>query len=221
MPIAKTLVLDLDETLVHSKFEQKLDWKYDWSIPYISRKGEQCTAYVKKRPHVEQFLFEIGQMKKEGGFEEIVLFTAGIRSYADKIVDLLDPEGTIFDRRLFRADCQFCTKDFCFKKDLTKLNKDLTKCCLIDNSPMVFFRGQLRNGIPCTSFMGKGADRELIDLILPVLRNVVESVTVYDPIVDYKQVFLQMLQMSNRLSSRSPPRVNQLALNKSPGLTPA
>ena len=52
-----TLVLDLDETLVHSSFKRP-EKVPDYNIP-IEINGEFHDIYVLKRPYVEQFLNEM------------------------------------------------------------------------------------------------------------------------------------------------------------------
>ena len=49
----KTLVLDLDETLVHSQFNQIKN--PDFVIP-VDIEGNICNIYVQKRPGVDNFL---------------------------------------------------------------------------------------------------------------------------------------------------------------------
>ena len=49
----KTLVLDLDETLVHSQFNQIKN--PDYVIP-VNIDGSVCNIYVQKRPGVDNFL---------------------------------------------------------------------------------------------------------------------------------------------------------------------
>ncbi|XP_038609075.1 carboxy-terminal domain RNA polymerase II polypeptide A small phosphatase 2 isoform X3 [Tachyglossus aculeatus] len=72
------VVIDLDETLVHSSFK----------------------VYVLKRPHVDEFLRRMGELF------ECVLFTASLAKYADPVTDLLDRCG-VFRSRLFREACVF------------------------------------------------------------------------------------------------------------------
>ncbi|XP_058036099.1 CTD small phosphatase-like protein isoform X2 [Ahaetulla prasina] len=74
----KCVVIDLDETLVHSSFK----------------------VYVLKRPHVDKFLQRMGDLF------ECVLFTASLAKYADPVADLLDRWG-VFTARLFRESCVF------------------------------------------------------------------------------------------------------------------
>jgi RNA polymerase II subunit A small phosphatase-like protein len=52
----KTLILDLDETLVHSSF--KYVPHVDIILP-IDIEGKQCEIYVLKRPCVDEFLMKM------------------------------------------------------------------------------------------------------------------------------------------------------------------
>jgi RNA polymerase II subunit A small phosphatase-like protein len=65
----KTLVLDLDETLVHSSFKKVRN--ADIKQP-IDLDGYLQTIYVNVRPYAEEFIL---QMSK---YYEIVMFTASI-----------------------------------------------------------------------------------------------------------------------------------------------
>ncbi|EOO00775.1 putative phosphatase psr1 protein [Phaeoacremonium minimum UCRPA7] len=65
----KCLVLDLDETLVHSSF--KILHQADFTIP-VEIEGNYHNVYVIKRPGVDQF------MKRVGELYEVVVFTASV-----------------------------------------------------------------------------------------------------------------------------------------------
>ncbi len=65
----KCLVLDLDETLVHSSF--KAVPQADFVIP-VEIEGQTHNVYVLKRPQVDLFL------QKMGPLFEIVVFTASL-----------------------------------------------------------------------------------------------------------------------------------------------
>ena len=82
----KTLVLDLDETLVHSSFKPILD--PDFIIP-VEIEGRIVDVYVLKRPLMDEFLTAVGQIY------EVVVFTASLSKYADPLLDLLDPDNVI------------------------------------------------------------------------------------------------------------------------------
>jgi len=91
----KCLVLDLDETLVHSSF--KLLNQADFTIP-VEIEGQYHNVYVIKRPGVDQF------MKRVGELYEIVVFTASVSKYGDPLLDQLDIHHVVH-HRLFRESC--------------------------------------------------------------------------------------------------------------------
>jgi RNA polymerase II subunit A small phosphatase-like protein len=91
----KCLVLDLDETLVHSSFKPVDD--ADFSIQ-VEIENVVHQVYVMKRPHVHQFLEAMAESY------ELVIFTASLSKYADPVLDTLDPQGLI-SHRLFREHC--------------------------------------------------------------------------------------------------------------------
>ena len=68
---------------------------------------------------------------------EIIIFTASQSIYAEKVLDILDPNRELFSRRMFRESCIYL--DGSYTKDLTVLGIDLAKVVIIDNSPQVFF----------------------------------------------------------------------------------
>ncbi|XP_063069292.1 uncharacterized protein LOC134460719 isoform X2 [Engraulis encrasicolus] len=117
------VVIDLDETLVHSSFKPVNN--ADFIIP-VEIDGTVHQVYVLKRPHVDEFL------KRMGELFECVLFTASLAKYADPVSDLLDKWGA-FRSRLFRESCVFHRGNYV--KDLSRLGRDLNKVIIIDNSP--------------------------------------------------------------------------------------
>lgn len=91
----KTLVLDLDETLVHSSFMPIKN--PDFVVPVLID-NHSHNVYVLKRPGVHEFLEALGDLY------EIVVFTASLSKYADPVLDALDPQR-IVKHRLFREAC--------------------------------------------------------------------------------------------------------------------
>jgi CTD small phosphatase-like protein 2 len=83
----KTVIFDMDETLIRAEFNfmDKPDFVPDF---IISIDGKDVG--VKKRPYLEQVLLRLSLIY------EIFVFTAGEQYYADKILDILDPDNTIF-----------------------------------------------------------------------------------------------------------------------------
>jgi len=143
------LVLDLDETLVHSSF--KPTENPDYIIP-VEIEGTVHKVYVCKRPGVDEF------MRRMGEVFEIVVYTASLSKYADPLLDQLDQEHTI-RHRLFREHC--VNHEGSYVKDLSLLNRDLARCIIVDNSPLSYmFHPQ--NAIGCSTFIDDVEhDREL------------------------------------------------------------
>lgn len=65
----KTLVIDLDETLVHSSFEY---FNTPDIILPVEFEGEKCDVYVSVRPGAKEFISELAKVY------EIVIFTASM-----------------------------------------------------------------------------------------------------------------------------------------------
>ena len=83
---------------------------------------------------------------------EIVVFTAGLKDYADNILNEIDPSGTIFKKRLYRPDCVKINDHYI--KDLEVfLDRDRKDIVIVDNS-IISFAFDLDNGVPINSFMG-------------------------------------------------------------------
>ena len=91
----KCLILDLDETLVHSSF--KILNQADFTIP-VEIEGQYHNVYVIKRPGVDAF------MKRVGELYEVVVFTASVSKYGDPLLDQLDIHHVVH-HRLFRESC--------------------------------------------------------------------------------------------------------------------
>ena len=130
-----TLVLDLDETLIHCKRQEN--------------KGR-----ILLRPHVKEFLTEMSK------YYEIVVFTAADKQYADWVLDRLDTVGVI-SHRLYR--CSTSNQNGFIFKDLCKLGRDLTKLLLVDNKPENF-AFQPENGIEILSWYDDPLDNALLEL---------------------------------------------------------
>ena len=166
----KTLVLDLDETLVHSQF-------FEFSIPSditikIEIEKEIYDIHVLVRPGVEKF---IETMKD---YYEIIIFTASISKYADILMNIIDP-NKYCPYRLFREHCSFVNNNYV--KDLTRLGRDLKDIVIVDNSPLSYSFNP-NNGLPILSWFDDYNDNEL-DKITPILifLSNVEDVREYIP----------------------------------------
>ncbi|CAB1315161.1 unnamed protein product [Coregonus sp. 'balchen'] len=159
------VVIDLDETLVHSSFKPVSN--ADFIVP-VEIEGTTHQVYVLKRPHVDQFLQRMGELF------ECVLFTASLAKYADPVTDLLDQCG-VFGTRLFRESCVF--HQGCYVKDLSRLGRQLNKTLILDNSPASYIFHP-ENAVPVVSWFDDLEDTELLSL-LPVFEELSEADDIY------------------------------------------
>lgn len=151
------LVLDLDETLVHSSFLAipHADYRFNIGVD-----NNPVGVFVCVRPGAEKFLRELGSLY------EIVIFTASCQVYADPVIDYID-KGRVVKYRLYREACT----DFngSFVKDLSKMNRPLEKIIIIDNSSVAYLL-QPYNAIPIGSWFDDPTDNELF-IILERLKH--------------------------------------------------
>ncbi|KAF9462595.1 NLI interacting factor-like phosphatase-domain-containing protein [Collybia nuda] len=176
-PSPKTLVLDLDETLIHSTSRPLLSSTTGGSgllglgsfdtrnkgashMVEVVLGGRSTLYHVYKRPFVDFFLRTVS------GWYTLVIFTASMKEYADPVIDWLDGGRGILGHRLFRDSCTQLPNGS-YTKDLTIVEADLSRVCLVDNSP-VSYRANEANGIPIEGWTHDPSDEALLDL-LPVL----------------------------------------------------
>lgn len=135
-PKRYTLVLDLDETLVH--FQEQKNGKNQFLI----------------RPYAQYFLKEMSK------WYEIVIFTAALKDYADFILDRLDTHGWI-SYRLYRRHT-YLNRNV-YQKDLSRLGRNLSKTLIVDNNAENF-QLQPDNGIYIKSWYDDPEDKALFQL---------------------------------------------------------
>ena len=174
----KTLVLDLDETLVHSQF-QPFDNPSD-IILKIELENELHDIHVMVRPGVSEFLKNMGKLY------EIVIFTASVSKYADPLLDILDKDKNC-KYRLFREHCTPIKT--CYVKEINKLGRELKNVIIVDNSPMSYALNP-ENGLPITTWFEDKNDRELYNIssileflsFVPDVRNYINQFIINDEI---------------------------------------
>lgn len=188
--LPKTLILDLDETLIHSTSRPLayaglqggvgsggglLGLSFGGMLGGGKRRGEghqvevvlngRSTMYhVYKRPYVDHFLKKVGILlllvvspsrschpfivdgltwtdsfspKQVASWYTLVIFTASMPEYADPVIDWLDGGRGLFAKKLYRESCSL-QPNGSYIKDLSLVEKDLSRVCFMDNSPVSY-----------------------------------------------------------------------------------
>lgn len=152
----KTLVFDLDETLVHCCDDIETE-NPDVILPITFPTGEVVEAGINIRPNVYQCLREVSK-----DFE-VFVFTASHQCYADVVLDYLDPQKKYIHQRFYRENC--VNVDGVYIKDLRIFgNRKLSEIVIVDNAAYSFAY-QLDNGIPIISWHNDYFDKELLNLL--------------------------------------------------------
>jgi CTD nuclear envelope phosphatase 1 len=151
----KTLIIDLDETLIHSMAKGgRMSTGHMVEVrlaggPVTSPQGPQSLPigpgvpilyYVHERPGCHEFL------RKVAKWYNLVVFTASVQEYADPVVDWLERERKYFSGRYYRQHCTF--RNGAYIKDLAQVEPDLSRVMILDNSPMsyIFHEGEFLFG---------------------------------------------------------------------------
>lgn len=151
----KTLIIDLDETLIHSLAKggrmstgHMVEVKLNTAIGFGGTTlGPQhpILYYVHKRPHCDDFL------RKVCKWYNLVVFTASVQEYADPVINWLEQERKYFAARYYRQHCTF--RNGAYIKDLSSVEPDLSRVMILDNSPLSYIFHEGENAIRC-HFLG-------------------------------------------------------------------
>jgi Dullard-like phosphatase family protein len=153
-PHKKLLLLDLDETLIHCSGDLSLRSQFEMEIDFINHEGVPLRGLLNIRPHARQFLQNMSE------HFEVVIFTASMKYYADRILRVLDPQRKFVSHVFYRESCAR-TKGDKLVKDLTAFTKvPVEDMILVDNN-MYCIWPQPSNGVPIINFEFNQADREL------------------------------------------------------------
>lgn len=158
-----TLLVDMDETIIHSE-EWKAGVKYDEVVEITNPMGKIEKIGVFVRPYCLEFL---QRMSKKF---EIVIMTAAREDYASKVINILDPTGTLVSGRLFRQHCS--NADGSLVKDFRVIgNRKPENLILVDNL-IYSYAANLENGIHIKSYVNGRDDYEL-----EYLANVLDKIS--------------------------------------------
>uniref|UniRef100_A0A1A8LH56 FCP1 homology domain-containing protein n=3 Tax=Nothobranchius TaxID=28779 RepID=A0A1A8LH56_9TELE len=175
-----TLVVDLEETLMFSSLTVIKDADYTFHTTF---QDHQYKVYMILRPHVKEFLQAMAKIY------ELFVYTCAKKEYAEKILEILDPQRKLFRHRLYQDDCSCVLGHYI--KDLSFLERDLAKTVVLDNAPHTY-PYHLVNTIPIKSWSGDPEDRELQKLI-PYMEKVAAAEDFPEVLKKRKDHFLRLL----------------------------
>jgi Dullard-like phosphatase family protein len=142
-----TLVLDLDETIMHFKVNPK----------------NELEGVLRVRPGIYDFLDQLSE------YYEMIIFTAATQDYADILIDSIEESKIYFEYRLYRQHAVIVDNDFV--KDLTRIGRSLDRVVIVDNMPQNF-RLQQDNGIIIKPFWGEDINDSALYELMPILMNI-------------------------------------------------
>ena len=142
-----TLVISLDETLIHFK---KANIKTNQGI-------------IQLRPGILEFFEAIKP------YYEIILFCNGNKKYSDLIINSVDKKKKYVDHRLYREQCIVVNNDYV--KDISKIGRPINKTIIVDNLPQNF-RLNKENGINIKSFHGDNPNDKILFNLSKILVNI-------------------------------------------------
>ena len=145
-----SLILDLDETLVHFKVNNEDD----------------SEGVLQIRPGVIPFLELVGK------YYELIVFTAATQDYGDLLIDAIEENNVFFEHRFYRQHTVIMGNDFI--KDLARVGRPLDKIIIVDNMPQNF-RLQKENGINIKAFWGEDVDDNALDELGKILVNIAQD----------------------------------------------
>ena len=169
----KTLILDLDETLVHSSF---VPFEKNDIVLNVNFDGFMYKIYVLVRPGAEFFIRNISK------YYELIIFTASLSNYASPLLDILD-KGENIKYRLFRENCTFMNGIYI--KDLKMLNRNLKDLVIVDNSPLAY-AFDIDNGLPIKTWYEDKNDIELYKI-----NDILEFLSTVDDVRNYIKKFVK------------------------------
>lgn len=137
----KTLILDLDETLIHSmskggRMSTGHMVEVRLTAASLGMSGQSHAAqhpilyWVNKRPYCDEFLRRVCK------WYNLVIFTASVQEYADPVIDWLEQERKFFSGRYYRKHCLY--RQGAYIKDLSTVDPDLSNVMILDNSPLSY-----------------------------------------------------------------------------------
>lgn len=116
-----SLILDLDQTIVHASCDQRISQWQNSDIRQFNLPRSPLVYYIKLRPGLVEFLKEIEELY------ELHIYTMGTKDYAKAVAKEIDPEGCLFKERILSRDESGCKPRSAFLLFLLTLSLGLTQ----------------------------------------------------------------------------------------------
>jgi TFIIF-interacting CTD phosphatase-like protein len=160
----KTIVFDMDQTLLHSDEYPEL---LNDELPVHELVFPDGQAmYTNFRPHAQK------AVKKLRNKVELVLWTAGTQDYAERAMEKFQDQTPVFDHSIYR-DSRWWGSGHLYRKDLRRLGRSMDHTLIIDDSPIVCLENRA-NAIIMDAFEGAPDDR-LFEQLDGMLQRVAAS----------------------------------------------
>jgi Dullard-like phosphatase family protein len=156
-PHRKLLLLDLDETLIHCSGDLNTEVPFQMQLTFINDEGIPVQGLLNVRPYAQEFLKTMSEIY------EVVLFTASLKYYADRILKVIDPHRSFFSHVFYRESCCKTTNGKLVKDLTVFVNVPLKDMILVDNNTYCMWP-QPECGIPILNYEHNDRDSELFQL---------------------------------------------------------
>lgn len=164
-----TLVVDIDETLVHSSFSPMTtpDFVFPFKLESGTKKKNDDSndppllISVRVRPFAQQFLTDLSK------YYEIVIFSNFDKTYTDEILTHIDPNHKVKHILYRDSILEFNGTPV---KDLSLLGRDLNKIIIIDNNQASYLL-QPYNAIQISTWYRNKNDTELFKIMQFLIEN--------------------------------------------------
>jgi len=177
---SKTVVLDLDETLIHSSTSAPI---FGWfgRVKCVQKTlifGNQFVRmFIYVRPNLESFLDRVALKYN------IIVITAAEKQYAEPIIDMIDQKKRI-SQKFYRSSCRALGNNV-YLKDLSLIGANLKSTVLVDNCE-TGVRLNPANSIRIKSWTGSPWDSEL-NKVASILEQIESFEDIREPLVSFVQ----------------------------------
>ena len=195
-------IFDLDETLIHCELNPDNSAQTKIEVVLPNKTTKEIGLNI--RPHWKEELLKIKTKYY------LIMYTASHHSYADSVLNYLDPKKEIFDLRLYRNNCTivnyegktFYIKDLRILKDVSL--KDMV---IIDNS-VLSFAFHLDNGIPILPYYHgeEGIEMQNLSKLLLKLSECDDIKLQLHDIIELREHQKKRLKKANKSKSGLLPR---------------